>query len=272
MSTFRTLTMAAVAAAAASLALGARPAADAINASCPISAGEIDGKTFVQYDGHSIGLCCGGCVAKFEAWSDEKKAGFVSASLAQEDERPDAAKPVSITVKDREVKLCCKGCVKKIESEPDKYLAKVDEAIAESQTPLYPLETCIVSGEPLFFEGEFDGENVVVANRLFRTCCPMCAKELKKDPAKYFEKLDAAVVEAQAERYPLENCVVATDHELGSMGDPVQIVVANRLVQFCCKGCVPKFRKDPAKYVARVDAAWKEAHEHAREHGDDGGH
>ena len=29
----------------------------------------------------------------------------------------------------------------------------------------------------------------------------------------------------------------------------------DREVQFCCKMCVGKFKKDPAKYLAKLDAA-----------------
>lgn len=36
--------------------------------------------------------------------------------------------PYKVTVKGRDVFLCCKGCKDSIESDPDKYLAKLDEA------------------------------------------------------------------------------------------------------------------------------------------------
>jgi len=37
-------------------------------------------------------------------------------------------KPFEVTVKGRKVFLCCEGCKGSIESDPDKYLAKLDEA------------------------------------------------------------------------------------------------------------------------------------------------
>ena len=40
------------------------------------------------------------------------------------------------------------------------------------------------------------------------------------------------------------------------MGDPIDTVVAGRLVRLCCKGCTRALRKDPAKVVAAVDRAW----------------
>ena len=171
--------------------------------------------------------------------------------------------PVTLVVEGREVKLCCNGCVKKMKAEPAKYFEKADKAIIADQRRMYPLDTCLVSGEDLIEPGkdvEDPAIDLVVGNRLFRVCCGGCVKKIKKDPTKYFAKLDAAVIKDQLGHYPLENCVVREKSKLGSMGDPKQIVVANRLVQFCCKGCLPKFDKEPAKYIAKLDAAWMKMH------------
>jgi len=187
--------------------------------------------------------------------------------------------PITLLIEGREAKLCCKGCIKRMKTEPAKYFAKVDEALIADQLRIYPIKTCIVSGEPLV-EASEDSEdaavNIIVGNRLFRVCCNMCATKVQKDPTKYFAKLDAAVIKAQSEHYPLEMCLVRGKSKLGSMGDPDQLVVANRLVQFCCAGCRPKFAKDPAKYLAKLDAAWLKQHEKQGDakggHSADGGH
>ncbi len=177
--------------------------------------------------------------------------------------------PIALTVEGRDVKLCCKSCVKRMKADPAKYFEKVDEALVADQLRVYPSKKCIVSDEPLFEDGEDIGENVIVGNRLFRTCCGMCAKKLKKDPTKYFAKLDKAVIAAQVEHYPLETCLVAGKSKLGSMGDPDQIVVANRLVQFCCASCRKKFFAEPAEYLAKLDAAWLKQHDaHKKAKGD----
>ena len=40
------------------------------------------------------------------------------------------------------------------------------------------------------------------------------------------------------------------------MGDkPVSLIHDNRLVQFCCKGCVKKFKADPAKHLSTLNDA-----------------
>lgn len=54
--------------------------------------------------------------------------------------------------------------------------------------------------------------------------------------------------------YPLETCIV-TNEPLGSMGDPVVHVHEGQEVKFCCKGCVKKFTKDPAKFLIKLEQA-----------------
>lgn len=59
--------------------------------------------------------------------------------------------------------------------------------------------------------------------------------------------------------YPLTVCVVSGE-QLGSMGKPVDYThqeagQPDRLVRFCCGGCINTFRQDPAKYLAQIDQA-----------------
>ena len=59
--------------------------------------------------------------------------------------------------------------------------------------------------------------------------------------------------------YPLKTCVVSGG-KLGGMGKPVAYVYKqagqlDRTVMFCCKACIRKFEKEPARFLARLDAA-----------------
>ncbi|MFT3783194.1 MAG: hypothetical protein QM790_14390 [Nibricoccus sp.] len=59
--------------------------------------------------------------------------------------------------------------------------------------------------------------------------------------------------------YPLDTCVVSGE-KLGDMGKPVDYIYKeegkpDRLVRFCCKMCISKFKKDPAKYLKAIDEA-----------------
>jgi YHS domain-containing protein len=66
----------------------------------------------------------------------------------------------------------------------------------------------------------------------------------------------AADKAAKAKPYPLDTCVV-TGEKLGGMGDPVVYVYQGQEVKFCCKGCVTTFKKDPAKYIKKIEEAAK---------------
>lgn len=67
------------------------------------------------------------------------------------------------------------------------------------------------------------------------------------------------VAAADAPAYPLDTCVVSGE-KLGSMGKPYDYThkeegKPDRLVRFCCKMCLGKFKKDPAKYLKLLDEA-----------------
>lgn len=62
-----------------------------------------------------------------------------------------------------------------------------------------------------------------------------------------------------APAYPLDTCVVSGE-KLGEMGKPYDYLhkeegKPDRVVKLCCKMCVGKFKKDPAKYLSKLDAA-----------------
>lgn len=54
--------------------------------------------------------------------------------------------------------------------------------------------------------------------------------------------------------YPLDKCVVS-DEKLGEMGKPYVFKQDGREVQLCCKSCLKDFKKDPAKYLKKIDEA-----------------
>jgi YHS domain-containing protein len=113
----------------------------------------------------------------------------------------------------------------------------------------YPLDRCIVTGQPLGSMGD-----PVMYNhhgREIRFCCQGCVSTFEKDPETYLKKMDGAIIEAQKDSYPLTTCPV-TGKELGAMGEPVDYVYNNQLVRFCCNGCVSKFEENPEKYLQKL--------------------
>ncbi len=68
-----------------------------------------------------------------------------------------------------------------------------------------------------------------------------------------------AATDDAKDKYPLTTCVVSGD-KLGEMGEPVSYTYKeagkpDRVIQFCCKDCIKDFEKEPAKYLAKLDAA-----------------
>lgn len=153
----------------------------------------------------------------------------------------------------REIRFCCAGCPEKFAADKETYMAKVDQAIVEQQKADYPATACPVSGKEI---AKGEGVDKVIGNRLVRFCCEDCPAKYEADPATYGKKLDDAIIAAQKESYPLDTCVVSGE-KLGSMGDPVDVVVENKLVRLCCASCEKKLRQEPAKYLSELDKAGK---------------
>jgi YHS domain-containing protein len=262
-----------------------------VNAMCPIGKEPIvPSAGTVEYKGKTIGLCCPGCGKAFLAWDESRRDGFVALAMrgaepgqAHQDSSDESAtsqpaalsfpyplgtcivsdeklgsmgEPVTLKHEGRDITLCCRGCVKEFEAEPAKFIVKLDKAIIDAQLMHYPIDTCIVAGGKLGSMGE--PVNFVYNNRLIRFCCAGCEKGFKDDPAKYLKALDKEIIEQQTKTYPLTTCVV-TGAELGSMGVPVDYVFGNRLVRFCCAGCIKKFEAEPVRYMATVDKAYADA-------------
>ncbi len=159
--------------------------------------------------------------------------------------------PVIVKHEGREVRFCCEKCEKKLADNPEQILAALDERIIAQQKPSYPLTTCPVSGEEL----DDTAVDFVVNNQLVRTCCKMCMRKVIAKPEAVLAKVDAALIAAQLDKYPLTTCPVSGE-ELGSMGEPVDVLVGHRLVRLCCKSCKKGITKDPVAALAAVEAGW----------------
>lgn len=73
---------------------------------------------------------------------------------------------------------------------------------------------------------------------------------------------DKAWAAKERAAYPMTVCLTS-DEKLGSMGDNAEFIYRekgkpDRLLVFCCGGCEDDFLKDPAKYLAKLDAAAKQ--------------
>lgn len=152
--------------------------------------------------------------------------------------------PIVLVKDSRELRLCCAGCNGAVEKQTESVMSKVDEKMIADQQEHYPVETCIISGQPA-------GVEFVAGNRLFKTCCNNCKGAVEKDVEAHIEKLDDAVIKAQSEGYEANTCPVS-GKELGE--DAVNKVVANRLIKLCCAGCVGAVDKEPSKFLGGDEA------------------
>jgi len=160
--------------------------------------------------------------------------------------------PVSKSYDGRQVRFCCPACPEKFEKDQAANLAKLDEKMIKDQAPLYPLKTSVVTGKDLPAKPyEF-----VYGNRLVRLGAESEKADFLKDAKKNIATIDKAVIGAQGKDYPLKTCPVSKE-ALGEMGEVKDIVVAGRLIRLCCNDCKKDVEKDPAKFIAMIDAARK---------------
>lgn len=76
------------------------------------------------------------------------------------------------------------------------------------------------------------------------------------------EEHDRAAIEAALAKLSPEDRASAeaqkicpvSDHELGSMDKPIQVTLADdKKVWICCEGCEEDLKKDPEKYLAKLE-------------------
>ncbi|MCA9134162.1 MAG: hypothetical protein KDA45_13435 [Planctomycetales bacterium] len=141
-----------------------------------------------------------------------------------------------------------------VASVPTTALQQVAAAVARQKT-------CPVSGKPLGSMG--DPLAVDVAGQQVYVCCAACVNAVRANPQTYAagrppvtvataSAADARLIAAQAK------CPVM-DEPLGSMGKPVKVMVAGKPIFLCCKGCIKKVEAEPAKYLALVHGAQRQA-------------
>jgi hypothetical protein len=211
------------------------------------------------YDNREVRFCCAGCIEEFEG-NMAKYCGEIDQKIVEQQlmhypidtwivtGEELGADAVNHVHNNRLVRLASADAVAAFKTDPKKYLDALDKRIIDSQLPGYPMDNCPVGG-PLGSMGE--PVNFFYMNRLVRLCCGACEKSIATEPAKYMAKLDAAYADQQRDDYALDTCVV-TGAKLGSMGDPVELVAGTRLVRFCCAGCLPKFKANPAEFLVKL--------------------
>jgi len=68
--------------------------------------------------------------------------------------------------------------------------------------------------------------------------------------------LSAADKNKKPKPYPLDKCVVS-DEKLGEHGKPYVFTHEGQEIKMCCKDCLKDFKKEPAKYLKKIEEANK---------------
>jgi YHS domain-containing protein len=114
-------------------------------------------------------------------------------------------------------------------------MAEEHEATKKAQT------TCPVMGGKINKDiyADHEGKRVYF-------CCKGCVEQFKKGPAKYVKELEdeGVVLEKLQTTCPVMGNKVNKD---------IYADYEGKRVYFCCKGCVEQFKKEPAKYVKKLE-------------------
>ncbi|MCO8120879.1 hypothetical protein NHH03_03955 [Stieleria sp. TO1_6] len=113
---------------------------------------------------------------------------------------------------------------------------------------------CPVSGKPLGSMG--DPIAVDVNQQRVFVCCDGCVNAVESTPAKYASGRPQITVSAStaadAAAIAAQKVCPVMDEPLGAMGTPIKVMVGDKPIYLCCKGCIKKIKAEPAKYLAMV--------------------
>ncbi|MCM2369967.1 hypothetical protein [Aporhodopirellula aestuarii] len=113
---------------------------------------------------------------------------------------------------------------------------------------------CPVSGKPLGSMG--DPVAVDVNGQTVYLCCAGCVNAVKSNPAKYAAGRPQITVTtattADAAAIAKQKVCPVMDEPLGGMGTPIKVMVGDKPIFLCCKGCIKKVQAEPAKYLKMV--------------------
>ena len=68
--------------------------------------------------------------------------------------------------------------------------------------------------------------------------------------------VSAADKDKKPKPYPLDKCIVS-DEKLGEHGKPYVFTHEGQEIKMCCKDCLKDLKKEPAKYLKKIEEANK---------------
>jgi YHS domain-containing protein len=121
---------------------------------------------------------------------------------------------------------------------------KAHEGHGESTT-MAAQTTCPVMGGEINKElyADHEGKRVYF-------CCGGCPEKFRKDPRMYLTKLEEMGQKPELIATTQTTCPVMG----GEINKELYVDHEGRRVYFCCESCVGEFKKDPEKYLNKLEA------------------
>ena len=170
-------------------------------------------------------------------------------------------KPVVFIHEGQEIKLCCQDCRKDFDANPAKYLAKLPKVEAPKAEPKkagmdHKMLCACCAGDAKAADGKAAGHDHGSAGKQDDKEKPKDhsseAKPHDHDHAAATKPAEEKKTDGPAKPYPLKNCIVS-DNDLDSMGEQASFVYQGQTIKVCCKPCIAKFEKNPAKYLKKLE-------------------
>ena len=113
---------------------------------------------------------------------------------------------------------------------------------------------CPVSGKRLGSMG--NPLPVSVGEQTIFVCCSGCVSALKNNPLKFAsgrpEIIVSTATSSDAAGIAKQRVCPVMNEPLGGMGQPIKVMVGDKPIYLCCKGCVKKIEQEPLKYLGMV--------------------
>lgn len=100
---------------------------------------------------------------------------------------------------------------------------------------------------------------VLVGSHTLYLCCKGCLPRVQKNPEAYLPKTAAVARITSAKATAADQAAIRAQvvcpvmgTKLGDHGTPLKVTIDGRALYLCCKGCLARVQRDPAKYLAKV--------------------
>jgi YHS domain-containing protein len=142
--------------------------------------------------------------------------------------------------KGQKIYVCCPRCIDTVKKNPEKYLKKIQEEQKKiDAAKKITQKNCPVIGGVIVPELYYEYSKKIYV------CCPGCIATIKKNPEMYLKKVQKEI--ASSKKKTQMTCPV-----MGGKINPNLYYQYNKKIYVCCKDCIGIIKKDPEKYLKKV--------------------